>query len=294
MNIRFLFLVIVFLFVIGICFLSCKNKDKYKTVYQRNWSDLDQLPPDSGGEHRAVLGSEYPAANNGFYIYLPEGYREAPINYPAIVFLHGSGETGNSMEDPDVLALVLKNGPPMLIESGNWNPPVPFIVISPQTTEKVFWDGFDKIMDSLIKDYPIDTSRLYNTGLSMGGYMAWGYPAWLGDFANIAAAVPVCGSMWEFKKNPKLYSRNLAGFPIWAFHGELDSDVYASADREVVESVNQLNPEFPVKYTEFPGLKHEIWDIVYNSQLNTETDPEYDPFDRDIYTWMLQYRRIKK
>lgn len=277
--------------------MSCSEQDKvdkYKTILQGDWSDLDSLPPDTGGEHCAVLGKEYPGANNGFYIYLPQGYEQSPVKYPAIIFLHGQGESGNSMHNPEVLSSLLGTGIPKMINKGLWNPPVPFFVISPQTESTKYWDGFGEILDSLIQKYPIDISRIYATGLSMGGFGVWGYMAGYGDSLYIAAGVPICGTVFEYEKNPDLYSGNLAGFPIWAFHGENDLTVPAEPDRAVVEAVNKLNPIFRVKYTQFPELGHNVWNVVYESHLDTKTDPDYDPFDMDIYTWMLQYRRIKK
>jgi predicted peptidase len=97
-------------------------------------------------------------------------------------------------------------------------------------------------------------------------------------------------------ENQDLFPGNLAGIgvPIWTFHGEKDPSVPAQSDREAVDSVNRLNPVYRAEYTQFPKLGHNIWDIVYYSRLSTETDPDYDPFDMDIYTWMLHYRRVKK
>ena len=206
------------IFFIGVVMLSCSSK--YQTVYSEDWSELELLPDDTGGEHLAVLGKEYSQARNGFYIYLPSGYETSAVKYPTLVFFHGSGEAGNSNWDRENLALVCKNGPPRMIEEGEWDPPVPFIVISPQSMSvNHWWHGFDKTLIALAGDYPIDKSRTYLTGLSMGGSGIWNVMQLRLDKDSIqcAAVVPICGTAREYDENPKQYNRNVRNYPVWAF-----------------------------------------------------------------------------
>ncbi|MBN2442066.1 MAG: hypothetical protein JXJ04_12000 [Spirochaetales bacterium] len=270
--------------------------EKYQSVYSEDWKDLDSLPKDTGGEHRAVPGTEYPAAKNGFYIYLPSGYETSPVKYPALVFLHGSGEAGNSTWDRENLTKVCKNGPPRMIEAGEWDPPVPFIVISPQSMPVYpWWNGIDKTLEALAGDYPIDTTRIYATGLSLGGTAIWETMRLSGDSSKlIAAAVPVCGTPWEYDKKPKDYIGNVRHYPVWAFHGMHDTVVDPGTPQKAVAAINKTDPPFPFRFTLFTGLSHSCWEEVYTSQFKTPTDPDWDFFDSDIYSWMLHYRRIEK
>ena len=57
-----------------------------------------------------------------YLLYLPDDY-ESRDSWPLILFLHGAGERGDSLE------LVKIHGPPKLIAEGK---KFPFIVVSPQ------------------------------------------------------------------------------------------------------------------------------------------------------------------
>ena len=74
-----------------------------------------------------------------------------------------------------------------------------------------------KVLDQLLKEFPLDSRRLYLTGLSMGGYGTWDAATrWPERFA---AAVPVCGG------GDETLAGKLAKLPVWAFHGDMDKAV---------------------------------------------------------------------
>ena len=97
--------------------------------------------------------------------YLPEGY-DGKKKVPLLLFLHGAGERGDNLD------LVTVHGPPKLIKKGK---KFPFIVISPQCLKGSWWDaaGLDALLDEFISKHAVDESRIYCTGLSMGGYGTW-------------------------------------------------------------------------------------------------------------------------
>ncbi|MBN1700042.1 MAG: hypothetical protein JW881_21205 [Spirochaetales bacterium] len=285
--------VVLISFFIGVVILSCSAT--YKSVYSEDWSELETLPEDTGGEHLAFLGKEYPRARNGFYIYLPAGYKTSAVKYPTLLFLHGADEAGNSNWDREILANVCKNGPPRMIEEGEWDPPVPFIVISPQSMSVYhLWYGFEETFNALAEEYPIDKTRAYMTGLSMGGSFIWEVMRNEGGSLQCAAVVPVCGTAMYYDRKPKDYIRNVRNYPVWAFHGKYDTVVDPNPAYRAVAGINETDPPFPVKFTLFSGLDHTCWEEVYTSKLETPTDPDFDPFDEDIYSWLLHYRRIEK
>ena len=100
--------------------------------------------------------------------YLPDGY-DGKKKFPLLLFLHGAGERGDNLD------LVTKHGPPKLIKKGK---KFPFIVISPQCLKNSWWDaeGLDALLDEFIGKHAVDESRIYCTGLSMGGYGTWARP----------------------------------------------------------------------------------------------------------------------
>ena len=104
-----------------------------------------------------------------------------------------------------------------------------------------------------IHQYNIDTTRIYVTGLSMGGFGTWDIIA---RFPKIfAAAIPICGGADENTAD------KIVDIPIWAFHGAKDKVVTVDRTRNMIAAIGALggNP----KYTEFPNLGHLCWNAAY-------------------------------
>lgn len=182
--------------------------------------------------------------------------------HPLILFLHGSGERGRDIE------LVKREGLPRLLEG---QPDFPFIVASPQCPADDQWVfhavDLRALLDDLMARYPVDNTRVYLTGLSLGGAGTWFMAAHFPhDFAAIA---PVCGDAHR-----KLTER-LTRMPIWVFHGALDDVVPPERSKSMVEMVNRLGGH--ARLTLYPDLDHNAWDRTY-------ADPE-------LYAWFLQHQR---
>ncbi len=228
------------------------------------------------------------AAYWGYYEYLPTGYKDNPDQkHPVILFLHGIGEAGNGTSE---LNRVLKSGPPNLINKGQWPEDRPFIVISPQSYGGFFnADKLHNFIDYINDTYRTDKNRVYITGLSAGGMSTWNYLAAHQD--QVAAAIPIAGKGQNAIKNAGCAFKNI---PIWAFHGSNDGTVKVNGSIVPVEEINSCSPKpSPLaKVTVYPGVGHNSWSRTYDlSGMNQSTDAKYDPFDMDIYQWLLQYSR---
>jgi predicted peptidase len=103
-----------------------------------------------------------------YLLSLPKGYGEKDQQWPLMLFLHGAGERGSDLN------LVKQHGPPKLIEQGK---DLPFIVVSPQCPTGLWWpellDTLNALLDEIESKYDVDPSRVYLTGLSMGGFGSW-------------------------------------------------------------------------------------------------------------------------
>ena len=194
-----------------------------------------------------------------YLLYLPENYSKKGEKFPLILFLHGSGERGDS------LALVSKHGPPKVAEAMN----LPFIVVSPQCPADRWWDVEDLkfLLDDIFKKYNVDKNRVYLTGLSMGGYgtweMAWKYPE------IFAAVAPVCGGG---NKHRVCLMKDV---PVWAFHGAKDDVVPLETGQEMVDALKKCGGE--VKFTIYPEANHDSWTETYDN-------PE-------LYKWFLEHKK---
>jgi pimeloyl-ACP methyl ester carboxylesterase len=134
------------------------------------------------------------------------------------------------------------------------------------------------LLDTLLGQYPIDTGRLYLTGMSRGGGITWGL---ISDYPNkFAAAVPVCG--WGDSSKAALIKH----IPLWIFHGALDHSIPVSESREMIAALERAGatPVFTeglsdsvvedrirngarLLYTEYPNAGHDIWSWAYSEPL---------------------------
>jgi predicted peptidase len=179
-----------------------------------------------------------------------------------MIFLHGSGERGDSLE------LVKRNGPPSFLDKRT---DFQFITVSPQCPKDSRWivEDLQAMFKQIIKKYRIDPDRVYLTGLSMGGFGTWAWACSHPD--QFAAIAPVCGG------GDQQFARYLKNLPVWAFHGEADPVVPVKRTIEMVEAVNAA--EGTAKMTIYPGVGHNSWENAYN-------DPQ-------LYEWFLQNTRKK-
>jgi predicted peptidase len=126
------------------------------------------------------------------------------------------------------------------------------------------------IVDQLISELPIDKSRIYVTGRSMGGFATWDAIARRPAF--FAAAVPIAGG-----GDPRM-AGEWKDLPIWAFASAGDATCPASGTREVVEALKKVGGK--IKYTEDPTKSHgqicEAWDE-----------------QKDLADWLFSQRRAK-
>lgn len=184
-------------------------------------------------------------------------------SYPLVFFMHGSGERGSDN------TAQIKNFLPQLC-SDEMMFKYPCFVIAPQVPGDEKWcavKGWNQgvvippgeiarplrlsleLIDSLQKEYKIDTRRMYVIGLSMGGYGTWD-ALWRRP-GFFAAAVPICGG-GDPAKAP-LFVKT----PIWAFHGVADPTVPIALSREMIEAVKNAGGH--PRLTEYPGVGHDSW-----------------------------------
>jgi predicted peptidase len=199
-------------------------------------------------------------AKLSYLLYLPKDYGGEKKSWPLLVFLHGAGESGTDLDK------VKLHGPPKLIEEGK---DFPFIVVSPQSSGRGwFAPALNGLIDDITSKYQVDSSRIYVTGLSMGGFGTWSLAAaYPGKFAAIA---PICGG-GNTDDAPTL--KNL---PIWVFHGAKDEAVPLKRSSEMVEALKEAGST-TVEFTVYPDAGHDSWSETYNN-------PE-------LYTWFLKHSR---
>ncbi len=231
-----------------------------------------------------------PNALVGYLAYVPEAYYKNPTkDFPVLLLLHGMSEKVWNPQDISHLNELLRYGPAKFVSEGQ---EFPFIVITPQcpfsSWDDVTTDNFqttvtkpgafvNEIFDMIESNYRIDKSRIYLTGISMGGAGTWSYLSL--PNTRVAAAIPIAG--WSDTKNACVTaSQNIA---IWTFQGENDG---AAAIQDLVKTINACKPApaEAAKATVYPGMGHNVWNITYdNSGAGIAPD--------NIYDWLMRHTK---
>ena len=224
---------------------------------QKNDAPLISEP----GQHSATLNRQITLHMN-YLLYLPEDYGKEQKRWPLMIFLHGAGERGDDLNKVKV------HGPPKLIEQGK---EFPFIIISPQCPDDIWWPTMIEtvmaLIDETIENYDVDESRIYLTGLSMGGYGTWTIASTYPD--RFAAIAPICGA------GMPIIADKLKAMPIWAFHGDEDPTVDPDESRKMVDSVNAAGGN--AKLTMYEGVGHDSWTQTYDNG--------------ELYDWFLRHKK---
>jgi predicted peptidase len=195
--------------------------------------------------------------------------------YPLVIFLHGAGERGSDNEAQ------LKWGVMNFATDQNMILH-PAIVLAPQCPEKIEWSNFtpgnkgadqhllaspSKPMELLIalihrilRTMPVDSNRIYITGLSMGGFGTYDAIERYPDL--FAAAVPVCGG------GDLSMVASISHLPIWIFHGSEDSAVNPSYSLDMVQALYKAGAH--PGFTFYPEVGHFSWLGAYSDPLMLE------------------------
>lgn len=223
----------------------------------------------------------------GFYEYKPTTYAsDRSTKYPVIIFLHGIGERGNGTSELYKVKNIgipryIANGEPMrFYVKGKWHT---FIVLSPQCPYKYgMWPTsyVDAMIDYAEKNLRIDKSRIYLTGLSMGGGGTWKWISASEKNANkVAAIATVCAP--ATLSNPCVIAKSK--LPMWAFHATNDAIVNVSVINNAINRVLNCNPAIKPKKTVWSSGGHAIWDKAYDRTHTYQTP--------NVFEWFLGYTR---
>ena len=212
----------------------------------------------------------------------PKDY-DVKKKYPLVVFLHGAGERGTD-NNAQLVHGMADFADDKIMEK------YPALVIAPQCPEgkqwvEVPWTADEhrmpeqpsmplrqtlELIAALQREFPIDSTRIYITGLSMGGFGVWDAIQRHPDL--FAAAAPVCSG------GDATLARKIKDVPVWAFHGDEDGVVKVRRSRDMISALKEAGGS--PKYTEYKGAGHDSWAATYR-------DPE-------LYAWLFAQKRAAK
>lgn len=204
------------------------------------------------------------AGKAGSYrLFVPTAY-DGRSALPLVLFLHGGAGRGHDNERH----LLAGNG--MLVEMfAAAEKQFPAFVLAPQTASRHEVERTMVVLEDVRARYRVDPSRIYVVGQSLGGY---GLIDLIDARPQLFAAAVVIAANGVTSS-----SKNLAGVPVWFFHGEHDEGVPVEGVRRLATAVKRARGT--VRYTEYPGEGHGLAFLVVK-------EPELLP-------WIFAQRRAR-
>lgn len=188
---------------------------------------------------------------------LPARNGEAP--HPGLLLLHGRGT-----DEDDLLPLAQQLDPRLFTVSARAPFPFPWggnawygldprgVGFPDQQTLDGSLERLDRFLDEIVREYPIDPSRLYAGGFSMGAAMsatlALLYAERVAGAATLSGYLPTQNSL-PFRPE------SAAGHPIFEAHGTLDDVIPVSWGRATRDALVRMPVD--LTYREYP-MGHEI------------------------------------
>lgn len=207
---------------------------------------------------------------NAYYKLVPDDY-DASKKYPTLLFLHGQGEKW--WQAGKVFPGLLKTNLSAMLLNGTVQ--FPGVVFIPQC-QTADWDNVykynadgstgptqcmpgafakDFFQRIIITDTNVDLSKVYLTGLSMGGGGAWSA---LYIMKDIFAGAIICAGWGP--------TANWAGLKagVRVYHNVLDPTVNVSGDDKPVAAIKAQVPGCDIVYNRIEGVAaHDCWTKAY-------------------------------
>ncbi|MCC9044271.1 prolyl oligopeptidase family serine peptidase [Myroides sp. M-43] len=180
---------------------------------------------------------------------------------PLIIFLHGRSLSGTNIDR------VKRYGALKGVEKGL---DIPAYLVAPQLPSGP-WnaDKVDEIVSYMIANYNIDESRIYVTGMSLGGY---GTMKYVGKYPHrIAAAIAICGGGEERD------ACAVTNIPIKLIHGDKDFIVPLKESKKIMNAIQSCDKKAPVELQVVKGGTHGSVEDLYRHM--------------ELYNWLLQYTK---
>lgn len=198
-----------------------------------------------------------------FLAYVPKRVAAGPPSkrWPLIVYLHGTDMRGTNVNK------VRNRGIPNKVDTLD---DFPFIVVSPQiaySTSRWSTKLVMELVEFVSKKYPVDTKRIYLTGISLGTFGV--YATAVRNPSRFAALVAVSGGGEDWR------ACAIKRVPVWAFHNRGDLNVKVERSQQMIDAIKRCGGS-RTKLTIYPGAGHNAWDRAFG--------------DASLYTWLAAQR----
>ncbi|GAB5399330.1 MAG: hypothetical protein Aureis2KO_09150 [Aureisphaera sp.] len=226
---------------------------------------------------------------DGYNLYVPNSCEPNSQKYPVIVFLQGGLGVGG-----DVDKLLRWALPQMIMEESSLDTELDnylrdtFVVVMPHISGGEFFNNettMRQILKEVIATCNVDPDRIYLTGLSRGGFGAWGLGSTMEDI--FAAVAPICGG----DRGVDSYEA-LAKLPIWVSHNTEDNVVgYRMSERGVTRLETLSKVKFhhsgTIASADFANENYIFTSRISDSH-NAWTEMYGEP---NFYKWLLRFSK---
>ncbi len=233
--------------------------------------------------HAGVYTDPVSANVMPWQLYVPPEANNVSRRLPLLLVLHpGGGRGKDNLRQLDAGVRYLLSDTLQDIE--------PVMVLAPQAAIRSHWvnypsfdppfTNFDqreipqsenvktaiRLLREIAGKYNADTTRIYLTGMSMGGEGSW-------DSLTYYPELFAAGLILNGAGDPRAMAR-VARLPIRFYHGSTDKVTPVANSRELAARLQELGAL--ARYEELPGAGHDIRDLVYT---------------RKNFSWLLQQKR---
>lgn len=216
-------------------------------------STFAQVQAQSLKSHNKVVSNGY-----NFWLYQPA---KVDTLKPVVIFLHGASLCGHNLNT------VRRYGTIDAVEKGR---KIDAYIIAPQNPGGAWKPAKIKdVLDWVVKNHNVDTTRVYILGMSLGGYGTIDFATTYPD--HVAAAMALCGGGTQ-----KSY-QNLTKVPIWIAHGTADRAISVKESDKVVNAMKACSGGAPrLYYDRVPGMNHGALARAF--------------YKKETYEWLFQHR----
>ncbi len=213
-------------------------------------------------------------ADYDFWLYLPEKSIDG-TKPPVLLFLHGQNLCGSNLKyltEGKTKGNTKKPPYGAICEIKNRGREFPAIVAGPQFPEGSRWepDKLIGVLNYIQKKYDTDTSRVYVTGMSAGGF---GTLHLAGKYTHrITAAAALCGG------GEVADACNLARIPLWVLCGTADSKYFVLQSKMITDAIKQCEGGNQLRYSSLRGKTHSDMEEYFRT---TDT----------LYNWLFSQRK---
>lgn len=222
-------------------------------------------------------------------LWVPHLYQQnnkTKTRFPLIINLYGQGQNGNDLSlmfQDNTMCSYIANGFNATAKNPVDKETYSFFVFSPQCPAAWGWSAPQvyTMLEELKEKFPIDTTRIYITGFSSGG---WGLWSCITDNDNLtkqfAAIVPISSAAADHPD--EITNVDKYGIACLSVCG--DQDAFYTNAVNYTNIINENNPPIPAVLNTLKGVGHSAWVQAY--------DPKWKKNKGlNIYEWMLQYQR---